>query len=153
MNFLSNLTSIGKKRAKRVGRGYGSGKGRTSKRGTTRHQKARRNIPLWFEGGQARQVKKYPLLRGKGKNKTVKRATFAVAVAKLEKLSNNDKVTTARLVEAGIIKSKDARIEVKIVGGGKLTKKLTVNLPVTQSAREAIEKAGGTVHTHAFNNR
>lgn len=153
MNFLSNLTSLGRKSAKRVGRGYGSGKGRTSKRGTTRHQKARRNIPLFFEGGQARQVKKYPLLRGKGKNKTVKNLTFVVAVEKLEKLSNNDKVTIAKLVETGVIKSKDARGFVKIVGKGKLTKKLTVELPVTQSAREVIEKAGGTIQTHASNNR
>lgn len=68
-HFLSNLPKIVTKKKKRLGRGLGSGKGAKSGRGTTRHQKARESIPLHFEGGQARIVKKYPLLRGKGKNK------------------------------------------------------------------------------------
>lgn len=68
-NFLSNLPKIVDKKKKRLGRGLGSGKGAKSGRGTTRHQKAREDIPLHFEGGQGRMVKKFPLLRGKGKNK------------------------------------------------------------------------------------
>jgi large subunit ribosomal protein L15 len=69
INFLSNLPKLVFKRKKRVGRGLGSGKGAKSGRGITRHQKAREDIPLHFEGGQGRMVKKYPLLRGKGRNK------------------------------------------------------------------------------------
>lgn len=69
MNFLSNLPKIVLKKKKRIGRGLGSGKGAKSGRGITRHQKAREDIPLHFEGGQGRMVKKFPLLRGKGKNK------------------------------------------------------------------------------------
>ncbi len=69
LKFLSNLPKIVTKKKKRLGRGLGSGKGAKSSRGTTRHQKARENIPLYFEGGQGRLVKRFPLLRGKGKNK------------------------------------------------------------------------------------
>lgn len=68
-NFLNKLKKIVEKKRKRVGRGLGSGKGAKSGRGTTRHQKAREDIPLHFEGGQGRMVKKFPLLRGKGRNK------------------------------------------------------------------------------------
>lgn len=67
-NFLSQLPRIVDTSKKRLGRGMGSGKGSKSGRGTTRHQKARESIPLHFEGGQGRMVKKYPLLRGKGRN-------------------------------------------------------------------------------------
>ena len=68
-NILSHLPRIVSKKKKRLGRGLGSGRGAKSGRGTTRHQKARESIPLHFEGGQARMVKKFPLLRGKGRNK------------------------------------------------------------------------------------
>ncbi|MCS7092945.1 MAG: hypothetical protein NZL96_00710 [Patescibacteria group bacterium] len=67
--FFSQLPKIVGKRKKRVGRGLGSGKGAKSGRGTTRNQKAREDIPLHFEGGQGRIVKRFPLLRGKGRNK------------------------------------------------------------------------------------
>ncbi len=70
-NFLSNLPKIVLPKKKRLGRGLGSGKGAKSGRGTTRHQKARENIPLHFEGGQGRLVKRFPLIRGKGKNKSL----------------------------------------------------------------------------------
>jgi len=70
--FLSNLPKIIHRPKKRRGRGLGSGKGAKSGRGTTRHQKARESIPLHFEGGQGRIIKKFPLLRGKGRNKPKK---------------------------------------------------------------------------------
>ncbi|MBI4225539.1 hypothetical protein HY612_00320 [Candidatus Roizmanbacteria bacterium] len=68
-NIFSHLVKLVSKKKKRLGRGLGSGRGAKSGRGTTRHQKARESIPLHFEGGQARMVKKFPLLRGKGRNK------------------------------------------------------------------------------------
>lgn len=71
INLLSNLPKIVLNRKKRLGRGLGSGSGSKSGRGTTRHQKARESIPLHFEGGQGRMVKRFPLLRGKGKNKSI----------------------------------------------------------------------------------
>lgn len=71
--ILSKLPKIVKKRKKRVGRGPGSGVGAKSGRGVTRHQKAREKIKIWFEGGQNRLIKKFPLLRGKGKLKPRKK--------------------------------------------------------------------------------
>lgn len=68
-SLLSSLPKITTKKKKRLGRGLGSGKGAKSGRGTTRHQKARESIPLYFEGGQGRIIKRFPLLRGKGRNK------------------------------------------------------------------------------------
>lgn len=68
-SFLSQLPKIIKKKKKRLGRGPGSGKGAKSGKGTTRHQAARENIPLHFEGGQGKMTKRFPLLRGKGRNK------------------------------------------------------------------------------------
>lgn len=69
IEFLSSLPKITAKKKKRLGRGPGSGKGAKSGRGTTRHQKAREDIPIHFEGGQGKTIKRFPLLRGKGKNK------------------------------------------------------------------------------------
>ena len=77
-NFLSNLPKINLKKKKRLGRGLGSGKGSKSGRGTTRHQKARESVPLHFEGGQGRIVKKFPLLRGKGKNNSINEKAFII---------------------------------------------------------------------------
>ena len=68
MIYLHQLPQIVARSKKRVGRGLGSGVGAKSGRGTTRHQRAREKIPLSFEGGQNRLVKKFPLLRGKAKN-------------------------------------------------------------------------------------
>lgn len=67
-SFLSNLPKIVSRKKKRLGRGLGSGKGAKSGRGTTRHQKARESIADYFEGGQGRMVKRFPYLRGKGRN-------------------------------------------------------------------------------------
>ncbi|HLC94297.1 MAG TPA: hypothetical protein VJH96_01915 [Patescibacteria group bacterium] len=77
MITLSTLPKIIEKGKKRVGRGLGSGRGAKSGRGTTRHQRARESIPLFFEGGQNRLVKKFPLVRGKGKNKSVSKLRSA----------------------------------------------------------------------------
>ena len=76
IDFLSNLPKTVHSKKKRLGRGLGSGKGSKSGRGTTRHQKARESIPLHFEGGQGRMVKRFPLLRGKGKNKSIMSGKF-----------------------------------------------------------------------------
>src|SRR3989338_2982137 len=128
-NFLSNLPKIIMKKKKRLGRGLGSGKGAKSGRGTTRHQKARESIPLHFEGGQARMVKKFPLLRGKGKNKSIKPVTVILKVAALNIFKNNQEVDKKSLIKTGIIEMKKKNQAVKILSGGKLEKKLTVKVP------------------------
>ena len=144
MSILSQLNPTVEKKNKRLGRGYGSGKGAKSGRGTTRHQTAREDIPLFFEGGQARQVKKYPLLRGKGKNNSVVTHAVAVTLGKLEVFANGDEVTAETLSAKKILRTSVAPKPIKIVAGGTLTKKLVVKLPVSKGAKEIIEKAGGT---------
>lgn len=144
-SLLSHLPKLVDRRKKRVGRGIGSGRGSKSGRGTTRHQKARENIPLHFEGGQAKMVKKFPLLRGKGKHKSVKQRQAPVSISMLNRLKTTEPVNLGNLSKYGIIDSPKKTPRVKIVANGKLEKKLVVTLPVSQKARVVIEKAGGKV--------
>lgn len=145
MKILSQLPKIGRRNKKRLGRGIGSGKGSKSGRGITRHQKSRRNIPLHFEGGQARMVKKYPLLRGKGKNKSVRQSKSVITLEKLNKFKDGASVDRGSLVKMKLIR--DLNKPVKILVKGKLEKKLTVKLPVSAAAKKIIEKAGGKALT------
>ena len=68
----------------------GSGSGAKSGRGTTRHQAARESIPLAFEGGQGRMVKRFPLLRGKNRNNAIKERNFALNIDVLNKIDTYD---------------------------------------------------------------
>ena len=89
---LHSLPKIVDKPQKRKGRGYGSGAGAKSGRGTTRHQKARENVPLHFEGGQNKITKKYPLLRGKGRNKSIREQAITLNVSKLERFAAHTRI-------------------------------------------------------------
>lgn len=145
MITLSLLPKIVHRRKKRLGRGAGSGKGAKSGRGTTRHQAARENIPLHFEGGQGRMVKKYPLLRGKGKNKSVRPRPFVIHTDDLNGFKDGETVDVTTLREKGIVKTNERVIQVKILARGTMEKKLQVTLPVSRSVKVLIEKAGGKV--------
>jgi len=144
-NFLSQLPSIVEKKKKRLGRGLGSGRGAKSGRGTTRHQKARGSIPIHFEGGQGRMVKKFPLLRGKGRNKSIHAVKKILSLSDLQVFKVKEIVTTKSLIEKKIISEKDKITGVKILNEGKVEKALIVKVPVSKSAKAAIEKAGGRV--------
>jgi large subunit ribosomal protein L15 len=150
---LSNLKPAQSRRGrKRVGRGQGSGKGRYSGRGI-KGQKARsgsKKMRPGFEGGQM----PIHMRVGKQRGATSKDAmpigpfrttTYAVNVRDLEaKFDAGAEVTVEALVAAGLVKS--SRGDVKILGQGDLTKKLSVAAHnFSKSAREKIEKAGGTV--------
>jgi len=117
---------------KRVGRGLGSGKGRYSGRGI-KGQKSRsgsHKMPAGFEGGQ-------PI----GPFRTY---TQPVNVRDLDRFDAGDEVTPETLVEKRVIKN--TRTDVKLLGVGEVTKKLTVRVhAISASAREKIEGAGGTV--------
>lgn len=145
MNILSNLPKIVLNSKKRLGRGMGSGKGVKSGRGTTRHQKARESIPLHFEGGQGRLVKRFPLLRGKGKNNSKRPDSTIIVLKRLNVFSNGDVVSVESLIKKGLVQEADKKRGVKIIGGGKLEKKLTVQVLVTKSVKQMIEKLEGTV--------
>ena len=144
-NFLSNLPKVNIKKKKRLGRGLGSGKGSKSGRGTTRHQKARESIPLHFEGGQGRIVKKFPLLRGKGKNNSIKEKSFVIDLETLNKLADNSIVSRATLIKENIITNGNENSPIKILANGNLKKKLIVKLPVSKKVKKAVEKLGGQV--------
>src|SRR5947209_15329398 len=128
---------------KRVGRGPGSGHGKTSTRGQ-KGQGARTsvNLPKTFEGGQTRLTMRTPKLRG-FHNKW--RKHFAVLnLTKLNRFDDGTDVRPELLVEAGIVKEVGAGI--KILGTGDLGKKLTIHAHrFSAEARRKIEAAGGTV--------
>ena len=142
---LSNLTNTpgARKRRKRVGRGCGSGMGKTSTRGH-KGQNARKGHKqkLGFEGGQMPLIRRLPK-RGFN-NARFRVEALAVNVSTLEKLFNaGDEITIESLKAAGF--SDNKRPKVKILATGELTKKFTVKVPCSASARAKIEKAGGTV--------
>lgn len=132
-----------KKRRKRVGRGIGSGHGKTATRGT-KGQKARDTIPPGFEGGQTPIHRRLPVRVG---FRNVNRVEYAVVnVGTLaERFQANDTVTPEILKERRILrKLKDG---VKILGEGEINIPLTVHAhAISESARAKIEAAGGTVH-------
>jgi LSU ribosomal protein L15P len=131
-----------KKRRKRVGRGIGSGHGKTATRGT-KGQKARDTIPPRFEGGQTPIHRRLPVRVG---FRNVNRVEYAVInVGTLaERFQPNETVTPELLKERRILrKLKDG---VKVLGNGEINIPLTVYAhAVSKSARAKIEAAGGTV--------
>jgi large subunit ribosomal protein L15 len=144
-NFLSKLPTILDKKKKRVGRGIGSGRGVKSGRGTTRHQKARENVPLGFEGGQGRLTKRFPLLRGKGRNKSRKDNIYVIYTKDLNRFENDTLVDVKKLQEAGLVDKEASRPKVKLIIKGKLEKKVKVALSISEAAKKAVETAGGSV--------
>jgi large subunit ribosomal protein L15 len=139
---LSQLPSISERNKRRLGQGTGSGRGKTGGRGT-KGQTSRGKMPLAFEGGQAQLIKRLPFLRGKGRNDSMSIKAFPLLISKLEVFENGTTITKALLVKQGLLK--DGSLKVKCLGGGTLSKKLTVAIPCSASARSIIEKAGGTV--------
>ena len=144
LHLLKKTTDRSKKR---LGRGLGSGAGAKSGRGTTRHQTAREKVPLHFEGGQNRLVKKFPLLRGKGKNKAVPNRSISLRLSDLNVFNDGETVSVETLIEKNILTSRDGKKKLKVIASGTLEKKVTVAIAVTPGAKQAIEKAGGAVQT------
>ncbi len=142
---LSNLTNVpgARHRRKRVGRGGGSGMGKTSTRGH-KGQNARKGHKqkLGFEGGQMPLVRRLPK-RGFN-NARFRVEALAVNVSTLEKLFNaGDEITVETLAAKGLTDNKRPRV--KILATGELTKKFTVKVPCSAAAKTKIEAAGGTV--------
>jgi large subunit ribosomal protein L15 len=130
-------------RKKEVGRGHGSGHGTYSTRGM-KGQKARSGSSArpGFEGGQTPLLRRIPKLRG---FKSIYEKPQILNLEDLQKnFKDSDKVTKKILEERKLIKSTKSRL--KILGGGELTKKLTIEAEAfSKSAKEKIEKKGGTV--------
>ncbi len=127
---------------KRVGRGIGSGLGKTAGKGH-KGQKARSGgkIRRGFEGGQTPLYRRIPK-RGFNNIFTIEYAT--VNVSDLEVFDNGTVVTIETLLNEGIIKKELSGL--KVLGNGNLTKKLTVEAKkFSSSAKEKIEAAGGKI--------
>ena len=131
-----------RKERNRVGRGQGSGNGKTAGRGS-KGQKARSGggVRLGFEGGQTPLFRRIP----KRGFQNINRKEYAVVnLETLNRFEDGQEVTAAVLVEAGIVKNEKDGI--KVLANGKLERKLTVKAnKFSQAAKEAIEAAGGTV--------
>lgn len=127
----------------RVGRGISAGKGKTAGRGTkgagARGSSARKGA--YFEGGQLPLVRRLPFKRGF--NNIFRTEYQEVNLVDLETLDAGTTVTPEVLAQHGWIR--DAEKPVVVLGGGELTKKLTVSAHrFSKSAIEKIEKAGGS---------
>ena len=128
------------KEAKRIGRGHGSGNGKTAGKGH-KGQKARagHGMQPGFEGGQMPLQRRVPK---RGFNNIFAVEWNAINVSALEVFEDGAVADAAALAEKGIIKKADR--PVKVLGNGKLTKKLTVKLDAfSASAAEKINSVGG----------
>ena len=125
---------------KRIGRGHGSGQGKTAGKGH-KGQKARagRGMRPGFEGGQMPLQRRIP----KRGFVNIFATNYAIVnIAALNKFEDGAVVDTKALKEAGLVK--DAKDGVKVLGNGELTKKLTVQVAAySESAKAKIEAAGG----------
>ena len=129
-----------KKEAKRIGRGHGSGNGKTAGKGH-KGQKARAGYSqrFGFEGGQMPLQRRVPK---RGFNNIFAEEWVAINVSALEVFEDGTVIDAAALASKGIIKK--ANLPVKVLGNGKLTKKLEVKLNAySASAAEKINAAGG----------
>ncbi|HKW71116.1 MAG TPA: 50S ribosomal protein L15 [Candidatus Dormibacteraeota bacterium] len=129
------------RRPQRIGRGTGSGRGKTSGRGQKGQNARSEGFRLGFEGGQMPLSQRLPKLPG-FKNR-FKKVYAVVNLSKLSRFPDGAKVDAETLAQAGLVKGDR---EIKILGAGRIKHKLTVEAhAISSSAREAIEKAGGTV--------
>ena len=141
-----------RKERKRVGRGLGSGKGRYSGRGI-KGQKSRagsHKLPAGFEGGQMPIDMRLPKLRGNTSADAMPIGPFRTYTQPVnlrsleERFAAGEEVTPETLKAKGLIRK--VSVDVKILGVGELTKKLSISAHgFSKTAREKIEAAGGTV--------
>ena len=130
---------------KRVGRGHGSGHGKTCGRGH-KGQKARAgvSIPAWFEGGQMPLSRRVPK---RGFRHTKRHKFEVVNVASLNRFDSGE-VTPEAFVESGLVRKRYGRI--KVLGKGEISHALVVRAHCfSDSARRKIEAAGGRAETIA----
>lgn len=137
---LHELIKVKTKPYRRLGRGLGSGRGKTAGRGT-KGQKARGKIPASFIGGTLPLYKKLPLRRGKGN-----RVSEKMSIINLSDLKDfKDRVVDLEsLIENKLITKDQIKKGVKVLGLGEIKRPLIFRVPVSK-AREKIEAAGGKI--------
>ncbi len=139
-----------KKLRKRIGRGHGSGSGKTAGRGV-KGQNSRQGggVRLYHQGGNLPFFRKLPFMRGEGFS-PLNRVRYAeVNLDALHGFAAGAEVTPETLAEAGVLK--DKKKPIKIMGRGDVNVALKIKVhKVTDGARQKIEKAGGSVETIAL---
>jgi large subunit ribosomal protein L15 len=128
---------------KRVGRGHGSGHGKTAGKGT-KGQKARTggNVPARFQGGQTPIQQQLPYKRGF--TNIWKERFNIVNLEQLAGLEANSNVTPESLLEQGVVR--DTNLPIKVLGDGEISVALNISAhKVSEGARQKIEAAGGSV--------
>ncbi len=141
MNLTGLRPPAGQKKSrKRIGRGMGSGRGKTSARGHKgQHAGTGFSQKRGFEGGQMPLHRRLPK---RGFTNIFKKEYAIVNLGRLEKLEG-DSFNVDRLIELGVIKKVGEGL--KVLGTGQLTRKITVEAhQFSKSALEKIQKAGGT---------
>lgn len=141
---LSELKSApgSRKKKRRVGRGPGSGRGKTCGRGH-KGQKSRSggSIPPWFEGGQMPLARRVPI---KGFKNPTRRVYEVINLKDLERSGLEGEITVDVLRAAGVVTG--SRKPVKVLAMGDVTRALSLKVnAVSKKALEKIEAAGGTV--------
>lgn len=128
-----------RKKTKRIGRGIGSGHGKTSCRGHKgQNSRSGGGVPPWFEGGQMPIQRRLPK---RGFTNIFKTKYNIVNLKDLEKIDTEGPITLELLRKNGLVRRKGL---IKVLGEGSLTKPLTVHAEkFSQSALKKIEKAGG----------
>src|SRR5256712_11467275 len=151
LNLSSLKPAQSRKDRKRIGRGIGSGKGRYSGRGI-KGQKSRagsHKMRAGFEGGQMPIYMRLGKQRGATSKDAMpigpfRTSTAPVNVGALDRFEDGAEVTPESLVEVGLLKN--TKTDVKLLGNGDLKKKLIVRVhAISATAREKVERAGGTV--------
>ena len=147
---LSNLRPApgSHKAERRVGRGHGSGRGKTAGRGT-KGQKARTggHIHRAFSGGQTRLSKRLAFVRGVGNSNAPFRKEYTIVnLADLQLFEAGTRVTPEEMVKQDLMTPAEGRGLVKVLGNGEVDRALTVRAhKFSASARAKIEAAGGSV--------
>lgn len=144
---LENLPKRKKRvmKAKRIGRGYGSGVGGHTVGRGTKGQKSRAGHKslVFFEGGNVPFFRRMPKYKGFRSPNKIKYQTVNVSVLE-QNFKSGEEVTIEKLQEKAIVRSRNNHA--KILGNGEVTKKLKiVSLPVSKSAQEKVLAAGGSI--------
>lgn len=133
MTDLNSLVKVMSKSSKRVGRGQGSGKSKTSGRGQ-KGQNSRNKLSIThshYEGGQRSLMKRLPYRRGKG-NPKMSEKPVVVKTEQLVKLKISGVVDAQALIKAGLIKPEEGAKIIKILGAGFPQKNVEIKLPVSK---------------------
>jgi large subunit ribosomal protein L15 len=145
--FLENITKRTKRvgKAKRLGRGYGSGVGGHVVGRGMKGQKSRSGHKslVFFEGGNLPFFKRIPKYKGFKRHNKVKFQSVNLSVLE-ENYKANEAVTIESLQEKGLVRKRTKYV--KILGNGEVTKKIKiVGLPVSKSASDKVLAAGGSI--------